>query len=62
MSNNTVWFVLLLLNYSLIAIAFRYFRHYGLFAWITLASILANIQVIKTIELFGFVTTLGNVM
>ncbi|KAF1080221.1 MAG: putative preQ0 transporter [Candidatus Rifleibacterium amylolyticum] len=62
MSNNTIWFVLLLLNYSLIAIAFRYFRHYGLFAWITLASILANIQVIKTIELFGFVTTLGNVM
>ncbi|HAE37942.1 MAG TPA: hypothetical protein DCG57_04785 [Candidatus Riflebacteria bacterium] len=62
MSNNTVWLILLLLNYSLLAIAFKYFRKYGLFAWITLASILANIQVIKTIELFGFVTTLGNIM
>lgn len=62
MSNNTTWLLLLLLNYGLIAIAFKYFRNYGLFAWITLASILANIQVIKTIELFGFVTTLGNVM
>ena len=62
MSNNTIWLILLVLNYGLIAIAFRYFKNYGLFAWITLASILANIQVIKTIELLGFVTTLGNIM
>jgi len=57
-----IWLILLFVNYGLIAVAFKYFRHQGLFVWITLASILANIQVIKTIELFGFVTTLGNVM
>jgi uncharacterized integral membrane protein (TIGR00697 family) len=62
MTNNTAWILLLIVNYSLIALAFRFFRRQGLFVWITLASILANIQVIKTIELFGFVTTLGNVM
>ncbi len=62
MTNNTAWILLLIVNYGLIALAFRFFRRQGLFVWITLASILANIQVIKTIELFGFVTTLGNVM
>jgi uncharacterized integral membrane protein (TIGR00697 family) len=62
MTNNTIWVVLLIVNYGLIALAFRFFRSHGLYAWITLASILANIQVIKTIELFGFVTTLGNIM
>jgi len=62
MSNNAVWLILLFVNYGFIAIAFKYFKNHGLFIWITIASILANIQVIKTIELFGFVTTLGNVM
>ncbi len=62
MTNNTIWLVLLVVNYGLIALAFKFFRQHGLFAWITLASILANIQVVKTIELFGFVTTLGNIM
>ena len=62
MSNNTIWLILLFVNYGMIALAFKYFRHHGLFIWITIASILANIQVVKTIELFGFVTTLGNIM
>lgn len=62
MTNNTIWLILLVVNYGLIIAAFGFFRKQGLFIWITLASILANIQVIKTIELFGFVTTLGNIV
>lgn len=62
MTNNYLWLILLLVNYLFIAVSFRLFKKNGMFAWIALSSILANIQVVKTIELFGFVTTLGNIM
>lgn len=62
MSNLSLWILLLLVNYAGIIISFRYFKKAGLFAWIALASILANIQVTKTIEMFGLVTTLGNII
>ncbi len=62
MTNNFLWIILLFINYFFIALSFRLFKKNGLYAWIALSSILANIQVVKTIELFGFVTTLGNIM
>ncbi len=62
MTNTHFWLILLVVNYFLIGLSFKLFRMYGLFAWIALASILANIQVVKTIELFGMVTTLGNII
>lgn len=62
MTNTHLWLILLAVNYCMIGLSFKLFRMYGLFAWIALASILANIQVVKTIELFGMVTTLGNIM
>jgi uncharacterized integral membrane protein (TIGR00697 family) len=34
----------------------------GLFIWVPIAGIVANIQVIQTIELFGFTATLGNIV
>ncbi len=46
----------------LIGLAFKYFKKEGLFIWIVFSSIIANIQVMKTVELFGFVTTLGNIV
>lgn len=51
-----------MVNYAGLVAAFRLFRKQGMYAWIAMASILANIQVIKTIEIFGFVTTLGNII
>lgn len=49
-------------NYLCLLVAFRAFGKAGLYGWIVLASILANIQVIKTVELFGITTTLGNIV
>jgi uncharacterized integral membrane protein (TIGR00697 family) len=34
----------------------------GLFIWIPISVILANIQVLKTVELFGITNTLGNII
>jgi uncharacterized integral membrane protein (TIGR00697 family) len=60
--NEVLWIVLMLVNFLGILLAFRLFGKTGLYVWIAVASILANIQVIKTIELFGFVATLGNII
>lgn len=40
----------------------RLFGKDGLFLWIVIASVIANIQVVKSVELFGITATLGNVM
>ncbi|MFD2680610.1 queuosine precursor transporter [Bacillus seohaeanensis] len=58
------WFGLLfvLINFILVLIMYRLFGRNGLFAWIGISTILANLQVIKTIEIFGLTATLGNAM
>ena len=38
------------------------FGKQGLIAWVAIGTIIANIQVIKTAEIFGISATLGNVM
>ena len=41
---------------------YRCFGKHGLIAWVAMGTIIANIQVIKTIHIFGISATLGNVM
>jgi queuosine precursor transporter len=60
--NELLWIGFALINFGLVVVIYQYFGKTGLFAWITLAIILANIQVTKNIELFGFTATLGNIM
>ena len=66
MSNEILWLIFALVNFSLIAISYKLFGKTGLFAWIAIGTILANIQVTKTIDFnfFGIqlVATLGNIM
>lgn len=62
MNNNLLWLVLLLVNYIGITLSYKFFKKTGLFIWIAMAAIIANIQVIKTIEVFSYVTTLGNII
>jgi len=62
MSNELLWLLLLFLNFGIIILAYRFFGRIGLYCWIAVAVILANIQVTKTIQLFGFVTALGNII
>ncbi|ANX14264.1 hypothetical protein ABE41_019800 [Fictibacillus arsenicus] len=51
-----------LVNFVLFLLCYKWFGKAGLFAWIAAATILANLQVVKTIEMFGLVMTLGNVI
>jgi uncharacterized integral membrane protein (TIGR00697 family) len=60
MINELLFFGEILTGFLLIILAYKLFGKTGLFVWTTIAVILANIQVYKTIRIFGLVTALGN--
>ena len=60
--NEFLWILFALVNFALVVGVYYQFGKTGLFAWVTLGIILANIQVTKNIELFGLTATLGNIM
>lgn len=64
--NELLWIGFALVNFSLIVLVYKLFGKTGLFAWIAMGTILANIQVVKSIDLdLGFIVlgaTLGNIM
>jgi uncharacterized integral membrane protein (TIGR00697 family) len=62
MINELLWIGLLILNFLMVILAYRLFGKTGLYIWTAVGVILANIQVMKTIEVFGLVTALGNVI
>ncbi|WP_127580265.1 queuosine precursor transporter [Paenibacillus koleovorans] len=58
---NLSWGILFMLaQFALFLLSYRLFGKKGLYAWIGFATVLANIQVTKTIEMLGIVMTLGN--
>ena len=61
LSNEFLWFILLLANFSAILFAYRFFGKLGLYIWIPIATILANIQVLKMVDLLSIGVTLGNI-
>lgn len=62
MQNEILWLVEILANFLLIILAYKLFGKWGLIMWIPVSVIVANIQVIQTVELFGLAATLGNVV
>ena len=60
--NELYWLLMLVLNFLMIMIALRFWGKIGLFIWIPISVILANIQVTKNVMLFGFEATLGNIV
>jgi len=66
MGNELLWILFALVNFSLIVGIYKLFGKTGLFAWIALGTVLANIQVTKSIDFeFGslvIAATLGNIM
>jgi len=61
-SNELLWFCFIVVNLGIVILIYRLAGKSGLYAIIVASTIAANIQVIKTVELFGFVATLGNVL
>jgi len=62
MINELLWIGLLLTSFFIVILAYRLFGLTGLYIWTAISVILANIQVMKTIQVFGLVTAMGNVI
>jgi uncharacterized integral membrane protein (TIGR00697 family) len=60
--NNLLWIAFIFIDLGLIVLVYRYFGKFGLYAVIVASVIISNIQVLKTVELFGLTATLGNIL
>ena len=60
--NEVLWFSFALADMALVVGLYRFFGRAGLLMAIVASLILCNIQVLKTVQLFGLTTTLGNVL
>jgi len=62
MFNESLWIGLVLFTFLSILLVYRLFGKNGLYAWIAVAMVICNIQVLKTVVLFGMIGTIGNVL
>lgn len=62
MRNIILWFIMMLVNFSCISFAYKKFGKIGLYIWVPISTILANIQVVMLVRLFGMDATLGNIL
>ncbi|WP_102027245.1 queuosine precursor transporter [Salirhabdus sp. Marseille-P4669] len=62
MFNEYLWIGFAIVNFIMILAIYKLFGKSGLLVWIGMATVVANIQVLKQVELFGFTATLGNIM
>ncbi|GIQ63529.1 hypothetical protein PACILC2_20970 [Paenibacillus cisolokensis] len=62
MFNLSLGILYMLVHFTLFLAAYRLFGKSGVYGWVAMASVVANIQVIKTIDMFSIVLTLGNTM
>lgn len=54
--------VSLILTFSLVVLVEKFFKKEGLYVWIGISTIIANIIVCKSVDIMGITTGLGNVM
>lgn len=59
--NEILFFIILIVNFSCIIFAYKFFGKIGLFCWIAMATIIANVEVLKCVDIFHMALTLGNV-
>jgi uncharacterized integral membrane protein (TIGR00697 family) len=62
MMNEIYWLIMMVANFALILLAFRLWGKAGMLIWCAMAVIVANMQVTKTVMLFGIEATLGNIV
>ena len=60
--NIYLWFGFLLIDLSMAILMYRLWGKEGLYATIVASILFANIFVLKTVEIFTLVTTLGNIL
>lgn len=60
--NEIICIITLLLSFTFVILSYKFFGKFGLFLWISISTIIANIEAVKLIEIFGIETSLGTVL
>ena len=55
-------FINIIVTFTLVVLIEKLFKKEGLYVWLSIATILANLTVCKMIDVFSFTTSLGNVL
>ena len=59
--NETLFFTAIIVIFLGVTLAYKLFSKTGIYAWVALATVIANIEVVKCVDIFGLPLTLGNV-
>ncbi len=59
--NEVLFISEMLLSFLGVIIAYKFFGKFGLFSWISMNTIIANIEVVKCVDFFSMPITLGNI-
>ncbi|KAA1040219.1 queuosine precursor transporter [Macrococcus equipercicus] len=62
MSNEFIAVIAFFATFISLIVMYRFFGKSGLMVWVAIGTVIANIQVTKTIEVFGITATLGNIL
>ena len=62
MTNELLFFLTTIVNFTMVLAFYRFFGKKGMFAWMAIATVIANIEVIKCCDMFGMAVALGNVV
>lgn len=58
--NELLFFISIVVSFLLVLLFYKVFGQKGLFIWIAITAVIANIEVVKCIDIFGLPVTLGN--
>ncbi len=62
MQNELILAISLVFIYASVLVAYKFLNKTGLYTWVAIATILANIEVLILIDAFGLEQTLGNIL
>lgn len=60
--NELIFFTSILISFSLVLFFYKILGKLGLFLWIAIVAIIANIEVVKCVDILGMPVTLGNAL
>lgn len=57
--NEILFIVTILVNFIAILLSYNFFKKTGLFIWVAISTIIANIEVTKCIDMFRLIHNIG---
>ena len=62
MSNELLFFITLFASFVGVVLFYRLFGKVGMYCWMAFATVVANLEAAKCVDMFGLSVTLGNVL